>query len=49
MDSHRSWPATMRDFLDHVDETYGGVEQMFATLGWTTEDTERLRAKLLDS
>jgi protein-tyrosine phosphatase len=49
MDSHRSWPQTMSDFLGHVDETYGGVEQLLLTLGWTADDTARLRAKLLDA
>jgi protein-tyrosine phosphatase len=49
MDSHRSWPQTMSDFLGHVDETYGGVEQLLITLGWTADDTARLRAKLLDA
>ena len=32
--------------LRGVPATYGGVEPMLARMGWTTEDTARLRAKL---
>jgi protein-tyrosine phosphatase len=46
LSSHLSHPETMRAFLDHVDQTYGGVEPMLARLGWTAEDTDRLRTKL---
>jgi protein-tyrosine phosphatase len=46
LSSHLSRPETMRAFLEHVDETYGGVEPMLARLGWTPEDTARLRRKL---
>ena len=45
--SHLSHPETMRAFLAHVDASYGGVEPMLAEIGWTHEDTARLRAKLL--
>jgi protein-tyrosine phosphatase len=38
----------MRAFLEHVDEAYGGVEPMLQQLGWTADDTARLRAKLRD-
>jgi protein-tyrosine phosphatase len=48
LSSHLSRPETMRAFLEHVDETYGGVEPMLEQLGWTTDDTARLRAKLRD-
>ncbi len=48
LSSHLSHPETMRAFLDHVDATYGGVEPMLERLGWTTDDTARLRAKLRD-
>ena len=48
LSSHLSHPETMRAFLDHVDETYGGVEPMLEQLGWTADDTARLRAKLRD-
>ena len=48
LSSHLSHPETMRAFLEHVDDAYGGVEPMLARLGWTTEDTARLRAKLRD-
>ena len=48
LSSHLSRPETMRAFLEHVDEAYGGVEPMLERLGWTTDDTARLRAKLRD-
>jgi protein-tyrosine phosphatase len=46
LSSHLSHPETMRAFLDHVDQTYGGVEPMLAPLGWAAEDTDQLRTKL---
>ena len=46
IESHLSHAETMDAFLTHVDETYGGVEPMLEKLGWTAEDTDRLRAKL---
>lgn len=46
LSSHLSRPETMRAFLDHVDEAYGGVEPLLARFGWTAEDTARLRTKL---
>ena len=46
LSSHLSRPETMRAFLDHVDEAYGGVEPMLERLGWTDADTERLHSKL---
>ena len=48
MSSHLSRPETIATFLDHIDETYGGVEAMLTTMGWTEEDTAQLRAKLRD-
>jgi protein-tyrosine phosphatase len=48
LSSHLCHPETMRAFLEHVDETYGGVEPMLERLGWTADDTARLRAKLRD-
>ncbi|GAA3567470.1 tyrosine-protein phosphatase [Microlunatus spumicola] len=48
LSSHLSRPETMRAFLEHVDATYGGVEPMLQQLGWTADDTARLRAKLRD-
>ena len=48
MESHLSRPEAMIDFLEHVDATYGGVAPLLAEIGWTGEDTEVLRLKLLD-
>ncbi len=48
LSSHLSHPETMRAFLEHVDAAYGGVEPMLARIGWTAEDTARLRARLRD-
>jgi hypothetical protein len=47
MASHESRPQTMRVFLDHVDEWYGGVAGLLGRLGWSAGDTERLRRRLL--
>ena len=46
LSSHLSHPETMRAFLEHAEEAYGGVEPMLARIGWTEDDTARLRAKL---
>jgi protein tyrosine/serine phosphatase len=47
MASHASYPETMRVFLEHVDEQYGGVAGLVARIGWTRADSERLRVRLL--
>ena len=36
----------MQVFLEHVDSEYGGVERLLGRMGWTADDTARLRAKL---
>jgi protein-tyrosine phosphatase len=48
LSSHFTHPETMQTFLAHVDDEYGGVEQLLARIGWTEQDTRRLRAKLRD-
>ena len=47
MASHASYPETMRVFLEHVDEQYGGVAGLVARIGSTRADSERLRVRLL--
>ncbi len=47
MSSHASYPETMRVFLNHVDERYGGAAGLVEQFGWTSADTDRLRAHLL--
>lgn len=47
LSSHYSEPETMRAFLRHVHEQYGGMQALLHRIGWTAEDTERLKAKLL--
>lgn len=47
MASHASYPETMRVFLEHVDERYGGVPGLVERIGWTRSDTDRLRRQLL--
>jgi protein-tyrosine phosphatase len=47
MESHESRPETMRVFLEHVDEQYGGVVGLVERIGWTSADTQRLRRRLL--
>jgi protein-tyrosine phosphatase len=46
LSSHLSLPETMISFLRHIDETFGGVQQMLIKMGWTAEDNDQLRAKL---
>jgi protein-tyrosine phosphatase len=46
MSSHLTHPETMQTFLEYVDDEYGGVGPLLATMGWTSDDTGRLRAKL---
>ena len=46
MSSHVTRPETMRGVVDALHER-GGVLAVLGELGWTDEDTARLRAKLL--
>lgn len=46
IESHYSHPETMRAFLDYIEQQHGSVQQMLAGMGWTEEDTSRIRAKL---
>ena len=46
MSSHVTRAETMISLLNHIDETFGGVEEMLIKMGWTDEDSERLRVKL---
>jgi hypothetical protein len=32
--------------LRYIDDTFGGVLPMLIKMGWTTDDTDRMRAKL---
>jgi protein-tyrosine phosphatase len=47
LSSHLSHPETMISFLRHIDETFGTVQQMLIKMGWTAEDNDQLRSKLL--
>ena len=46
MSSHLTHPETMITLLSHIDDTFGGVEEMLIKMGWTDEDSDRLRTKL---
>jgi protein-tyrosine phosphatase len=46
LSSHLTYPETMQAFLEYVDGEYGGVERLLGRMGWSAEDTGRLRAKL---
>lgn len=48
LSSHMTYPETMETLLAHIDGEYGGVETLLGRLGWTAEDTRRLRTKLRD-
>jgi protein tyrosine/serine phosphatase len=47
LSSHHTLPETMEDVLDYLDREHGGVLPYLHSIGWTDEDTARLRAKLL--
>lgn len=46
LSSHLTHPETMETFLDYVDSEYGGVAPLLSRIGWTDDDSGRLRAKL---
>lgn len=46
MASHLSYPETMDAFLTYVDSEHGGVPRLLAKIGWTDDDSGRLRHKL---
>ncbi|WP_067468396.1 tyrosine-protein phosphatase [Actinomadura macra] len=46
-DYHRPRAATMEEFLTRVDERSGGPLGWLASHGWTDEDTDALRTRLL--
>ena len=48
LSAHFSRPESMIALLDHVDGSYGGVTELLGQMGWTAQDTGRLRAKLRD-
>ncbi len=48
MSSHLTHPATMISLLSHIDASFGGVESMLIKMGWTEQDSVRLRTKLRD-
>lgn len=47
LSSHLTHAETMAAFLKHIDSEHGGVEKLLLSLGWTSADTDQLRAKLL--
>jgi protein tyrosine/serine phosphatase len=48
LSSHLSRPESMSALLDHVEQTYGGVAELLSRVGWTEDDTDRIKAKLRD-
>jgi len=48
LSSHMTHAKTMVTLLDHLDDTYGGVEPALKQHGWTPADTEAIRRKLRD-
>ncbi|MBO0811703.1 MAG: tyrosine-protein phosphatase, partial [Microlunatus sp.] len=47
LSAHETRPETMKIFLDYVDQEYGSAATLLAELGWTEDDTEAMRSKLL--
>ncbi|WP_205856126.1 tyrosine-protein phosphatase, partial [Phytoactinopolyspora endophytica] len=48
LSSHFALPETMENFLDLADEHVGGLQDWLSSQGWTSEDADALRARLLD-
>lgn len=48
LSSHHTRPETMEHFLGYLDREHGGALPYLKSIGWTDDDTARLRAKLLD-
>jgi protein-tyrosine phosphatase len=48
LSSHMTYPETLRALFAHIDSEYGGVEPLLEKMGWSEDDTARLRAKLRD-
>ncbi|AYY11397.1 tyrosine-protein phosphatase [Actinobacteria bacterium YIM 96077] len=48
MSSHYALPETMNDFLTLADEHFGGLTAWLESHGWTSDDTDALRARLVD-
>ncbi|MFF5992030.1 tyrosine-protein phosphatase [Prauserella flavalba] len=46
LDRHTPKPESMAEFLEQVDVRYGGVTEVLAANGFTTEETSALRTKL---
>jgi hypothetical protein len=46
MSSHLTRPETMISLLSYIDDTFGGVEDILIKMGWTDDDSQRLRVKL---
>ncbi|NED98743.1 tyrosine-protein phosphatase [Phytoactinopolyspora halotolerans] len=47
MSSHFALPEAMESFLDLADEHVGGLAAWLSSEGWTSEDSDALRARLL--
>ena len=47
VDQHRPRPETMHRLLSTMDETHGGVPTWLRNHGWSDDDAQRLRDKLL--
>jgi protein-tyrosine phosphatase len=47
MSSHFALPETMREFLDLAEKHFGGLAEWLASHGWTVDDTEALRRRLV--
>ncbi|HJQ42119.1 MAG TPA: tyrosine-protein phosphatase [Jatrophihabitantaceae bacterium] len=48
VDKHAPRDTTMQHLLDAIDEVHGGVPAWLRKHGWTDEDAEALRRRLLD-
>lgn len=48
LSAHFTRPETMIALLDHIDRQYGGVTGLLGRIGWTDQDTARMRTKLRD-
>lgn len=46
MSTHLTRPDSMRALLERINRDYGGLQPLLAGIGWSEEDTERMRDRL---
>lgn len=47
LESHMTRPESMFAVMNHIDDEYGGVLPLLERIGWTDQDTDAMKTKLL--